>query len=37
VVHALEKPNSTSYEVEETEILSGTTDELTEAVAKEYT
>ena len=37
VVHAVEKADSTSYEVMETEILSGTTDEMTQAVAKEYT
>jgi len=37
VVHATEKANSTSYEVRETEILTGTTDELTQAIAKSYT
>jgi hypothetical protein len=37
VVHALEKANTTSYEEVDTEILSGTTDEMTEAVAREYT
>jgi hypothetical protein len=37
VVHALEKANTTSYEEREIEILTGTTDEMTEAVAREYT
>jgi uncharacterized repeat protein (TIGR02543 family) len=37
VVHAVEKANATTYDVRETEILSGTTDEMTQAVAKEYT
>ena len=37
VVHAVEKANATTYDVRETEILSGTTDELTKAVAKTYT
>jgi hypothetical protein len=37
VIHALEKANASSYEEDYIEILSGTTDEMTEAVAKEYT